>query len=703
MLGRAGLLLITLAALSIAAAAQRPDQRPPVTFRSEINFVEIDAIVTDREGRFVANLSRDDFRVVEEGKPQAISTFSLVRIPIERRDSTGVERDAPEPDVATNRRAFDGRIFMLLLDDLQTDLSRTHFVRTAARAFVERHVSDNDLVAVTFTGSRSDAQDFTSSRSRLVAAIDRFAGRKLKSKTAAMIEQKDMARNVLQLSPDKKAADPEDPYAAERHLHARSSLGVLERMSGYLGGIHGRRKALVYFGEGIDHELVDKLVVDRPSISQDVAAVRQSMRDAVAAATRANVSVYTIDPRGLSTGQEAAIGLPTVTSDPRSELDPRRMNDEMNLSHLWMRAVTDETGGIPFLNTNDTAAPLARIIDDSSSYYIIGYYAPAGRRDGRFRRVEVSVTRPSLEVRARKGYYAPGAGKDATAKADLKTSAELREAMRSPIPIDTLGFAAAAVAFKGSHPHVSVALAIEVDPAKLAFTRRGDVQATDLELEVSASDPGAKTAHHASHHVAELRLRPETYESVRQEGVRITRRLELRPGRYRLHLGLRDATSGAIGTLLTDLDVPDFTSPALAISGIALVSAAATRTPTVESDRALTALLPGDQTARREFPQNDTLAVFAEIYDNDLSRPHLVTVTSSVRDENSVEVFAARAEHTSAELAMSAGGTNQPGGFGHRVTIPAARLGTGRFVLRVLAQRSIDDAPVLREVPFRIR
>ncbi len=118
-----------------------------------------------------------------------------------------------------------------------------------------------------------------------------------------------MTKNVLDLSPPgQPPPSPEDPYAAERHLHARSSLAVLERLSEYLGGIRGRRKVLVYVGEGIEHELVDVIDVNRVTISRDTAGVRESMRDAVAAATRANVSVYTIDPRGLSTGQEAASG-----------------------------------------------------------------------------------------------------------------------------------------------------------------------------------------------------------------------------------------------------------------------------------------------------------------------------------------------------------------------------------------------------------
>jgi VWFA-related protein len=699
-----GLAASIAVSVSLAGSQQAPvDQRPPVTFRSEINFVEIDAIVTDRDGRFVPDLVKEDFEVIEEGKRQAISTFNLVRIPVDRSLSTGLARETVEPDVVSNRAAFSGRIFLLLLDDLQTDLSRTHFVRQTAREFIERHVSANDLVAVTFTSGRSSAQDFTTNRVRLTAAIDRFSGVKLKGKTAAMIEAKDLNRNVLDSRTQQRPPPPlDDPYAAERMMRAKASLEVLERMSEYLAGIRGRRKALVYLGEGIDHELVEQVVIDRPSVQNDVAGVRERMRDAIAAATRANVSVYPIDPRGLSTGLEDAIGLPTVTLDPKSPLSPTKILDEINRSHMWMRSVSEETGGLPLLNTNDITAPLARIVDDSSSYYILGYYAPAGRKDGRFRRVEVNVTRPGLEVRARKGYYAPGGDKVPAAKTDAKTSPELREALSSPLPVDGLTFTASATPFKGVPPHASVALVVEVDASRIGFSERGGLRNTDLELYVAAADPQAKTSTYAAHHLAELRLQSQTFASVKAEGVRIIRRFELRPGRYRVQVGVRDRTGGALGTVFTDVDVPDFFATPLAMSGVVLVSAAATRMPTVESDRALAALLPGDHTARRDFPANDTLVIFAEIYDNELARPHVVRVTSTVRREDGTEVFSARAEHTSEELSKAAGGT-RPGGFGHRVTVPAPTLGPGRYVLRVQAQRSIDEQPVRREVPFIVR
>ena len=86
--------LVIAAAVSATLSARQPpaDQRPPVTFRSEINFVEIDAIVTDRAGHFVPDLAKEDFEIIEEGKRQAISTFSLVRIPVDRAMEVMLER-----------------------------------------------------------------------------------------------------------------------------------------------------------------------------------------------------------------------------------------------------------------------------------------------------------------------------------------------------------------------------------------------------------------------------------------------------------------------------------------------------------------------------------------------------------------------------------------------------------------------------------
>ena len=127
-----------------AAAGAQPqapsDQRPPVTFSVEVNYVEIDAIVTDAQGNFVRDLTKDDFEVVEEGKPQDLSVLSLVDIPIERPDAPLFSPTAIEPDVRSNTKEFNGRVFVLVLDDLQTHFARSVRVR-AGREAVHRAVS----------------------------------------------------------------------------------------------------------------------------------------------------------------------------------------------------------------------------------------------------------------------------------------------------------------------------------------------------------------------------------------------------------------------------------------------------------------------------------------------------------------------------------------------------------------------------------
>jgi hypothetical protein len=120
--------------------AGRSEQQPPLTFKVEINYVEIDAIVTDAQGNFVRNLTKDDFQVFEQGKPQTVSVFSLVDIPLERPDAPLFAASPIEPDVRSNRKEFDGRVFVLVLDDLNTSFSRTERVRTAAKQFIERHL-----------------------------------------------------------------------------------------------------------------------------------------------------------------------------------------------------------------------------------------------------------------------------------------------------------------------------------------------------------------------------------------------------------------------------------------------------------------------------------------------------------------------------------------------------------------------------------
>ncbi|MGH9145527.1 MAG: hypothetical protein ACRD1Q_02370, partial [Vicinamibacterales bacterium] len=130
-------------------------QQPATTFRTEVNFVEVHAIVTDESGAFVRNLSSDDFEILEDGRPQKPSVFYLVDLPIEPPFTPADATEPIEPDVRVTTRSFDGRIYVLLLDDLHTVTSRSLVVKDAAKRFVRQYLGVNDLAAVVYTSGRA--------------------------------------------------------------------------------------------------------------------------------------------------------------------------------------------------------------------------------------------------------------------------------------------------------------------------------------------------------------------------------------------------------------------------------------------------------------------------------------------------------------------------------------------------------------------
>src|SRR2546422_5760151 len=130
----AALFILTAGATLGAGQTQPPVPQPP-TFKVEVDYVEVDALVTDQRGNFVRDLKKEDFQVLEDGKPQTITNFSLVDIPIERADRPLFAAQPIEPDVKSNARPFDGRVYVMVLDDLHTNFGRTQRVKIAARQF----------------------------------------------------------------------------------------------------------------------------------------------------------------------------------------------------------------------------------------------------------------------------------------------------------------------------------------------------------------------------------------------------------------------------------------------------------------------------------------------------------------------------------------------------------------------------------------
>jgi VWFA-related protein len=687
------------AALSVRPAAQQPaagqppqGDQPAVTFRVEINYVEVDAAVFDRQGKFVADLAKDDFQVLEEGQPQEVSTFALVNIPIQRADQPLFTRQPIEPDVASNATPFEGRVYVLVLDDLQTASFRSMRVRKAARQFIEQAMAANDVAAVVYTSGRGEAgQEFTSNKRLLLASVDRFMGRKLRSKTLERLDEYQRGRGLPSTNGG-QSNRINDPLDMERGHDARGSLDALRKISDYVGGIHGRRKAIVYLSEGIDYDIYD-------FNNREATTIQDAMRDVIASATRANVAIYGIDPRGLTAladeSIEASGGFPV---DQLQNLSMQSFQDELRLSQISLRSLSEDTGGYAAVNNNDYTKAYERVVADNSSYYVLGYYPKNDRRDGRFRKLEVKVRREGVEVRTRKGYTAPRgkAPAQSTQSPGEKASPELRQALDSPLPLPALTLRAFAVPFKGAAPNASVAVGVEAEGADLGFQQKDDKFVNDFELSVIAIDSGAKLRD-GTRDVVNMGLKADTRARVAQSGIRMQSRLKLPPGRYQVRMAARETGGGRVGSVTYDLEVPDFTKEPLMMSGVVIASADAQALMTAKADDELRKLLPRPATASRVFRAGDTLSTFAEIYDNQPQPPHKVDITTSVLTDEGRVVFNIAEERNSTEL------QGKSGGYGVTSQIPLAGFAPGLYVLKIEAvSRAGKPVTASREVPFRV-
>ena len=749
----------TLISLALGAAvlqspllrAQDPQGPPSVTFQVEVNYVDVDAVVTDEKGNFVAGLAREDFEIFEDGKPQKIDMFSYVEIPVEKTERFLASDRPVSSDSQSNRQPFTGRLFVIVLDDQDVSVFRTSQTRKAARQFVEEYMGDNDVAAVIHTSGRSDAaQEFTSNKQLLVAAIDKFVGRKMRSLTLDRLDEyyhrlavsssgsSDSNNSEPQPSTDPGGHSRLNPGDFERGYRALGVLDTLKNVSEFLAGVRGRRKAVLFFSEGIDYPVYDLFG------SQNASDVLRATQDAVTMAARSNVNYFTIDPRGLvgitsefmemngspspelsgaapggSTGTNAPIpGVTGATAGPFNAVT--ELMNEFRISQDSLRTLAEETGGIASVSSNSLTSAFERIVELNSRYYVLGYYPPTHPRDGRFHRIEVRVKRPGLRVQARRGYASPRGrtpeerkrdeaarrARDAKRPDADRTSSELRDVLASPLQKSGLTFTVQAAPFKNTPKEASVALAIEIDGERLEFAPPNEKGLVSNKIELSFYSVNEQSkALAGTRSELDLSLRPETRERVKSFGVRVNPRINLPPGRYQVRIGARDSVAGQTGSVFYDLEVPDFRKEKLMMSGILLTSAMSQQTPSIQPDPVVAKLLPAAATSRREFAAGDVLALYTELYDNNSSRqPRRYEVIVRLLSETGTEVFVSRDEITNGPGAAPAAGAPAQAAkpweiYGYGRQIPLKDVPPGRYLLRIQAEarNNEDIKPVSRE------
>lgn len=270
-------------------------------------------------------------------------------------------------------------------------------------------------------------------------------------------------------------------------------------------------------------------------------------------------------------------------------------------------------------------------------------------------------------------------------------SPEMFEAMNSPLQVSGLTLRAFAAPFKGPAPNASVLVGVELLGRDLSLDTKSKVEISYMAVDAKAKVFGARNDS------LTMNLRPDTRSRVEQSGFRVLNRMELPAGRYQLRIAARDSAKATIGTIIYDLEVPDFYKQSMGMSGIVLTSLGGAGMMTARPDEQLNEVLPAPPIAARTFAQNDELAIFAEVYDNSGNAPHKVDITTSVLTDEGRVVYKSDEERDSSEL------QGAKGGYGFTARVPLSEIAPGSYVLNVEARSRLGQSPsTVRQVQFKI-
>ena len=619
------------------------DQAP--TFRAGVQLIEVDVVVTDKDGNPVRDLTQDDFEIVENGRPQPIRTFTLIDLPLERAAEPGAA-SAPEPDVVGNS-VPEGRTYVLVLDADSGNLRARH----VAERWLNEVVQLNDRVAVVNArGTFSDAQPFTSSRRLILDAINRLiwgAG---------------------------AGSDRLPP-----HVRQINALRAVKEIAERLAAIGGRRKAIVWICE--DLSLHPQAGLKPGQLNNPFAnaadLILDAWRDAARAAVNNNVTIHPVDPAGLT--NDLGMG----------EL----------VRQASMREVAEETGGRVLVNSNNFSDVFAAIVRDASTYYLLGYTPEPEQTDGQFHAIDVRIKRKGLTVRARRGYYAPDP--KALPPKPLPVPPEgvslaARDALRKPVATPGLGIDVTTTSFRGNGKDSSVVITAHVRGNTLEFEagRRLAVsyQVFDLEGKVATG----------FYKVFGFSLGSETKSRATGTGLQFVERVSLKPGRYELRL-VAEQPGGPIGSVVAPIEAGRFEDE-LELSGVALASRRAPEVLLV-GDRPLKSALSVDPTALRSFRASDGVSAYAEVYtelDNNVSDAYLAairvaTVGGAITTPEGVPLVRGQSQRVAAAPA----GKMLREGF--RTDFDLSRLTPGRYVVMIEGASGRDrKRTVTRQIPIDI-
>jgi VWFA-related protein len=570
--------LITSGALAqqpVNPNSSPPGQQPPTSqvqkpeedvVRITTNLVQVDAVVTDKDGKVVTDLKPEEVRILEDGRAQKITNFSynLSETPPPSTRSgqpAAVDKDAPPVPLSRLKPEEIRRTIAIVVDDLGLSFVSTNHVRQALKKFVDSQMQPGDLVAIIRTsGGMGALQQFTSDKRQLYAAVERVKwNANGRSGIAAFAPLEPPTPGTRGAEVD--AANEElDQFRED--VFAVGTLGAISYVVKGLKDLPGR-KSILLVSDGFR-------IFNLEDSSRNYQAL-EKLRRLVDEAGRASVVIYTMNATGLQ-----YLGL-TAADNPGSGDAQQMLTSRRNAAfetQEGLEYLARETGGIAIKNNNDLSNGIRRVLEDQKGFYLIGYRPDSSTFDPRtgrrtFHKLSLKVTRPGkFNVRMRNGFYGV-------------SDTERRESVQRTLPQQLLGALTSPFGATGVHLQLTSLFAndakagsimrsmLHIEARDLTFTTEpnGWHKTVFDVLAMTFGDNGVPVDESARTYT--LQLPDAVYQRAVRDGLVYYVTVPIKkPGAYQLRVSLRDSSTERIGSAGQFIEVPDLKKNRLALSGL---------------------------------------------------------------------------------------------------------------------------------------
>ena len=698
---RLPVVLILVAQLSTGALAQQPlpsptpapiEQQKPQSESDDVvhittNLVQVDAVVTDKDGKLVTDLKPEEVEIFEDGRKQKITHFSynatMTEQPAAETKSTPTDKNAAPIPPSRLRPEDVRRTIALVVDDLGLSFESTHYVREALKKFVDRQMQPGDLVAIVRTsGGMGALQQFTSDKRQLYAAIDRIkwyaSGRSGVSAFAP----------ITPPTPGEHGADidaaAEEFNQFREDVYAVGTLGAVNYVVRGLRELPGR-KSILLISDGFR-------IFSQDDPNRNFRTL-QKLQRLIDEAGRASVVIYTMNATGLQT-------LMPTAADDLSGRDFQQMQDAMTSrrnvafeTQEGLDYLAYETGGMPIKNTNDLSGGIRRVLADQKGYYLIGYRPDQSTFDPRtgrrqFHHLTVKVTRAGkFKVRMRHGFY----GVSDEEKPKPKTlGQQLFDALVSPFGATGVHLQLTSLFANDAKAGSIMRSLLYVDPRDLTFTEDTGFHRTTIDvMAITFGDNGVPIDQIGRTY--QIKLPNDDYKRIMKDGLVYYVTVPVKkPGAYQLRVSLRDSASDRVGSASQFIDAPDIKKKRLALSGLVVRGQSANQSVNAAMATQSEGREEGDaetSAAVRHFKAANVMTYAFYVYNAKLdttSHPQLMTQVKLFRD--GAEVF------TGKESQFNPG---QQTDMQRLAAVGAIKLGTdmtpGDYVIQVVVTDLLAD------------